>query len=111
MSLDTTILDSYRDYMGDDADAFIEEILDTFCVGAPQLMAALEEALATNTIEAFVRAAHTLKSNSATVGATALTSLCAEMEQEGKGGNIQALGSKVSQAREELTRVLALLKK
>ncbi|MEW5829561.1 MAG: Hpt domain-containing protein [Chloroflexota bacterium] len=111
MSLDLSILNSYREYMGEDADTFIQEIIDAFCTGAPLLLDTLEKSLAKDDAEAFVRAAHTLKSNCATVGATELTALCAGMEQEGKVGDIQNLGDKVSQARDELTRVLALLKK
>jgi HPt (histidine-containing phosphotransfer) domain-containing protein len=110
MSLDLSILNSYRDYMGEDADVFIQDILDTFYISAPQLVTTLEESLANNNVDTFVRAAHTLKSNSATVGAAALTALCADLEQAGKAGNLEALTGKVSQTKDELAHVITLLK-
>lgn len=111
MSLDLSILNSYREFMGEDANAFIQDILDTFLSNAPQLVTTLEESLANDNVDAFVRAVHTLKSNSATVGATALAAVCAEIEHAGKSGNIQGLSGKVSQVKDELAQVMTLLKK
>jgi HPt (histidine-containing phosphotransfer) domain-containing protein len=111
MNIDTSTLNSYRDFMGEEADAFIAEIISSFLEDGPILVSTMEDAIATDNPETFVRAAHTLKSNSATVGATMLTSLAAEMEREGKFGNIAGLHEKVAQSKEELSCVTDELKR
>lgn len=109
MSLDPSALNSYREFMGEDAQAFIAEIIASFIENAPTLLASAEQAMGSGDQETFVRAAHTLKSNSATLGATLLASLAAEMEREGKAGNMINMGDKLAQAKEELARVIEML--
>ena len=110
MSIDPAALDSYREFMGEEADTFIDDIVSSYRDNAPKLLAAIAGALPANDLETFTRAAHTLKSNSATVGATALTQLSAEMENLGKAGDAQALEEFVTKAKLELQIVLDELK-
>ena len=77
MIIDSSALDSYRDFMGEEADAFIAEVIGSFLDSGPKLVSNLEEAWESNNQEALVRAAHMLKSNSATLGATLLADLAA----------------------------------
>ncbi len=77
MSLDLSILNSYRDFMGEDADSFIGDIIRSYLNDAPKLLDTLKETIASGDTARFVRSAHTLKSNSATLGATQLASLAA----------------------------------
>lgn len=109
MSLDPSALDSYREFMGEDAQAFIAEIIQSFLEAGPRLLQTAEQMLQSGDQEAFVRAVHTLKSNSATVGATLLASLAAEMEREGKTDHWHSLGGKLAEAKQELARVIELL--
>jgi len=109
MSLDPSTLDSYREFMGEDAQAFIAEIIATFIEGAPTLLSNAEQAMETGDQETFVRAVHSLKSNSATMGATLLASLAAEMEREGKTDNWKGLSGKLAEAKQELARVIEML--
>jgi len=99
MSLDPSALDSYREFMGEEAQAFIAEIVGSFIENAPTLLSNAEQAMGTGDQETFVRAVHTLKSNSASLGATLLASLAAEMEQEGKAGNMKDMGGKLAEAK------------
>lgn len=62
---------------------FVAELVDTFLEEAPRMMADLDAALAARDAEAFRRAAHSLKSNSYTFGATALGALAKELELGG----------------------------
>ena len=48
---------------------FIGELIDTYCQETPQLIAALQQALAQGDAPAFQRAAHSIKSTSASLGA------------------------------------------
>ena len=84
MSIDTSVLDSYRDFMEEEADDFIREILDEFYQNSHELLSKLGEAPDESNVNEFVRAAHTLKSTSATVGATRLSTLASSLEQKGK---------------------------
>ncbi|RME88864.1 MAG: Hpt domain-containing protein [Anaerolineae bacterium] len=105
MTIDHSALDAYREMMGDEADAFIADIIDTYLNNAVNLFADLESALGNGDAQTFVRAAHTLKSTSATVGAQELSSLAAELEAEGKNQNLTSLAPKVAQAREMFAQV------
>ncbi|GIV65485.1 MAG: Hpt domain-containing protein [Chloroflexota bacterium] len=109
MSLDLSILNSYRDFMGEDADSFIGDIIRSYLNDAPKLLDTLKETIASGDTARFVRSAHTLKSNSATLGATQLASLAAELEQAGKTTPLPELASKVAAAEEELCRILRAL--
>ncbi len=110
MTLDPSALNNYREFMGEEADAFIVDIVETFLDNAPQLLAHMEASMASADSQGFVRAAHTLKSNSATVGATLLASLAAELESRGKTEDLSTLAEQVRLAREEYVSVSRLLK-
>ncbi|GAB4505082.1 MAG: hypothetical protein Fur0043_20770 [Anaerolineales bacterium] len=110
MTLDPSALDSYREFMGEDAEAFIADIIQSFLEAGPQLVQTAEQALQAGEQEAFVRAVHTLKSNSATLGATQLSALAAEMERKGKSEGLVGLESGLIEAKAELVRVIEALK-
>ncbi len=110
MTLDPSALDSYREFMGEDAQAFIAEIIQSFLEAGPQLIQTAEQALQAGQQETFVRAVHTLKSNSATLGATQLAALAAEMERKGKSEGLAGLETSLAEAKAELMRVLEALK-
>ncbi len=62
---------------------FVTELVDTFLEDAPALLAELRNARAAADAERFRRAAHSLKSNSHTFGATALGTLARTLELGG----------------------------
>ena len=62
---------------------FVAELVGTFLEEAPGMLADLRAALAARDAERFRRAAHSLKSNSHTFGATALGALAREIELRG----------------------------
>ena len=106
MGIDPAALESYQEFMGEEAEAFILDIVSSYRENAPKLISAIEEALSGEDQEAFTRAAHTLKSNSATIGATDLSQLSAEMEQYGKVGELSGMQEKILQLKKELQSVL-----
>src|SRR6478736_3149205 len=59
---------------------FVTELVDTFLTEAPLMLAELRSALANGNGERFRRAAHALKSNSNTFGATALAAHARQLE-------------------------------
>ena len=62
---------------------FVVELVDTFLQEAPVMLAELRSAQATGTADAFRRAAHSIKSNSHTFGATKLGDMARDIELGG----------------------------
>jgi HPt (histidine-containing phosphotransfer) domain-containing protein len=62
---------------------FVRELLDAFLADAPQLLRTLRSAQAAGDAVAFRRAAHSLKSNANSFGASALSALARELEETG----------------------------
>ena len=109
--IDTSVLDSYRDFMEEDAEDFIREILGEFYTNTQELMEKLSQIPIETNSEDFVRAAHTLKSTSATVGATELSSLAASLEQKGKEQAFAEIALLLPALREVFEKAEAELKK
>ena len=59
---------------------FVADLVGTFLEEAPRMQAELAAALAARSVERFRRAAHSLKSNGLTFGATALGAMARELE-------------------------------
>jgi HPt (histidine-containing phosphotransfer) domain-containing protein len=98
-NVDWNILQSLKESVGED---FIGVMLETFLEETPQLMADLQNALAANDAEAFRRAAHSMKSNAATFGATRLSELAKELESIAKAGTLSEVGDRLKVLEEAL---------
>jgi HPt (histidine-containing phosphotransfer) domain-containing protein len=81
MELDLSTFEELKQMSGAD---FIDELVDTFLEDAPRLIAEMKAALQSGDADSFRRAAHSLKSNSATFGATGLSALAKEQEMLAK---------------------------
>jgi HPt (histidine-containing phosphotransfer) domain-containing protein len=103
--LDLSVLDPYRAVMGNKADEFVAELIDSFFVSAPDLLKSLQDSLASQSVDEFVRAAHTLKSTSRTLGAKRLATVAYVLEQEGKTRPLEALAEVVIKAHSEYVEV------
>ena len=62
---------------------FVQELVDTFLEEAPGMLEALRSAAAAGQADAFRRAAHSLKSNANTFGASSLGALARDLELGG----------------------------
>ena len=89
---------------------FVGELVGTFLEEAPQMLAELRSALAEASAERFRRAAHSLKSNSNTFGATQLGQMARDLELGGLVADsapvdaLQAAYEAAAAALQELTR-------
>ena len=88
---------------------FVAELVDTFLEEAPQMLAELRRALAEGNADRFRRAAHSLKSNANTFGATVLGKLARDLElgglalaRDAAGAPIEALGREYARVAEAL---------
>ncbi len=78
--IDKTTFEELRDTAGPD---FVAELVDTFVEEAPAMLDQLRVARAAGDADVFRRAAHSLKSNSATFGALQLSALARRLELDG----------------------------
>lgn len=85
--------------------------LDTFVAELPGREAAILRAAQDRSEEALRLAAHTLKSTSAAVGASALATICAELEALGSTAPAEEAMRKVARLRAECRRVVEALEK
>lgn len=86
--VDTEVL---RSLVGDDPE-LIREFLQTFRSSAARIAQEVNQAYCAGSAAKTVAAVHKLKSAARSVGAMALGDLCADMEQVGAAGQIDALG-------------------
>jgi HPt (histidine-containing phosphotransfer) domain-containing protein len=83
-AIDVTIFEALRDTAGAD---FVPELVAAFLEEAPPMLEELRSAREAGAAERFRRAAHSLKSNSQTFGATRLGELARELELTGLGAD------------------------
>jgi PAS domain S-box-containing protein len=88
---------------------FVRELISTFLSDAPHLVGTLRSSLEQDNPEELRIAAHTLKSNGWTFGATALASLSEELELSAQTGTLSGAGELVSRIENEYARVEAAL--
>lgn len=79
-AIDVAVFRELQDTAGAD---FVAELVDTFLEEAPAMLAELRGARADADAQRFRRAAHSLKSNSMTFGATMLGGLARALELKG----------------------------
>ena len=106
--LDRRVLDDLRESVGGDQ-AFVAELIDELLADAPRQIATLREAVAGGDGETTRRAAHTLKGNGRTFGATQLASLCQELEAAAANGELGAASQQVAEISDEWERVRVAL--
>jgi CheY-like chemotaxis protein/HPt (histidine-containing phosphotransfer) domain-containing protein len=96
--LDDAALDSLRELGGDE---FVAEVIDTFLADAPDLLAAMRTSLRDGDTDELRRAAHTLKSNGATLGAARFAEVCSELEALARSGQLEGASRLVERVEHE----------
>jgi HPt (histidine-containing phosphotransfer) domain-containing protein len=89
--------------------AFLAELVDVFLKDSPELIKQMRGGLLAGDIESVRRAAHSLKSNSASFGADRLAGAARELEMIAKGGTLDGAESKLSAVESEYAQLLPLL--
>ncbi len=107
MELDMTTFEELKQMSGED---FIDELVDTFLEDSPKLVTEMKAALQANDADTFRRAAHSLKSNSATFGANRLSELSRELEVLGKEHRLSEAETRLPPLEDTLRSVCAELK-
>ena len=89
---------------------FVRELVDTFLEEAPPMLAELGEAHAAGSAEAFRRAAHSLKSNASTFGASTLAAMARDLELQGIAAATPAALSALAQHYDQVSADLKALR-
>ena len=76
---------------------FVKELIDAYLDDSPSLINEMKTALQGNDAATFRRAAHTLKSSSASMGAMALSEISSELEMIGKAEELDQVDGKLDQ--------------
>ncbi len=90
--IDQVVFNELLESMGTD---FTRDLVNTFLEDAPRLIAQLQPALTAGDPDSFRRAAHSLKSNAATFGATALSALAKELEFMARENRLVEVGDRI----------------
>jgi CheY-like chemotaxis protein len=107
--LDARALETIRQMQQPGAPDLLEKIITLYLESSPQLMSALNGAIAANDAAAISRAAHALRSGSANVGAMALAEVCRALEAAGRSGDLTATADLGQQLAHEYARATAAL--
>jgi HPt (histidine-containing phosphotransfer) domain-containing protein len=107
--IDAAAFQQLFDSVGGDRE-FLGELLQTYFDDAPALLATMQSAVSAGNTEALRRAAHSLKSNSASFGAMSLSGLCKSVEDMAKTGTLDGAGVQIAAAEKEYARVVVRLK-
>jgi HPt (histidine-containing phosphotransfer) domain-containing protein len=86
-ALDPTAFDRLLDFAGGDAD-FVTELIDTFLEDAVTQLQRMADAARAGAIGELLIASHSLKTNSANVGAMQLSALCRLLEADARSGEV-----------------------
>ncbi len=109
LALDLAAIDQLRD-VADGDETFLGEVVDEYLADAPDQLDTIDSAVASGATDEALRAAHTLKSTSATFGARTLEGLAREIEGLARAGRLLEVVSLSRQAREELGSVTVQLR-
>jgi signal transduction histidine kinase/CheY-like chemotaxis protein len=87
LELDQNALQEIRRLQSETEPELLDRVIEAYFASAPGLLEALREAVTEEDPEALWRAAHSLKSSSAALGATGIARLCQGLEEIGRGGS------------------------
>jgi CheY-like chemotaxis protein/HPt (histidine-containing phosphotransfer) domain-containing protein len=107
--LDPVALSRLWSGLGEQAPTSMVELIDTALMSMPGLLGEARTALERGNTDDLGRAAHTLKSNAAYFGATALETVCREIERRADSRKLEGLGDMLTQCEAELSRTRMLL--
>ena len=105
-AIDDVILDQLLETVGGDA-IFLAELITSYLADSPPLLEEMERSAARGDAVSLRRAAHTLKSTSASLGAVRLSAICRGIEAAANNGEL--LAANVADAAAEFDAASAAL--
>ncbi len=84
---------------------FLAELIDVYLRDSPGLIGQMREGLAAGDVDGVRRAAHSLKSNSASLGANRLAGVARELEMIARGGTLAGAEAKLTAVEAEYAQL------
>lgn len=97
--IDLSVIEMLRELGGDDDPSLVVELIDLFLADAPSRIEEIQTGLRDGDFELLERAAHTLKSSSANLGARELSQVCMELEEMGRKAEAPSADQHAERAR------------
>jgi CheY-like chemotaxis protein len=107
--IDPQALDQIRSLQREGMPDLVEKVINLYLQDAPHLIQAIQEAVAQGDPLALKKAAHTLKSSSANLGAVTLAELCKTLEMMGHANTVENAEDIAAKMGAEYNRVLEAL--
>ena len=108
--IDESVLDGYRFLQEAGCPDVVTEFIDSYLADLPGRIEALHAAVAAGDPPRVRSAAHALKGSSASLGATAVASVCGRMEAAARAGDVEAVRPWLSELDPEIHRAVERLK-
>ena len=108
-AVDMKVFQTLLHNFGNDSQEFLEELTGSYLDNSPQLLRTMIDACKADDRVALHRAAHTLKSNSATLGAKTLAELCRALERDSHSLAASDIAARLEQIQMEYAAVAAML--
>lgn len=108
-AIDLKIMQAFRKMIGADAVGILVELINSYLQETPKVIQSMRVASSQGDVTLLRLLAHTLKSSSATLGASTLASLCKDLETSCQEATLMHLPDKVAVLAVEFTRVEAAL--
>lgn len=87
-AIDPITFQALRHDVGEDGDQFLEELIECYLENSVQLIHDIQSAVTEGNLPLLKQSAHNLKSTSASLGAIALATLCQQLEEIARSGNL-----------------------
>ena len=107
--IDLAAVKNLEAMLGQRAATMIPELIDSFFADAVRLQAEAKQAIERGNASELRRAAHTLKANSATLGAIELAQASLELEMQAKSGTVNGSAVLLARVEREYTRAQSAL--
>lgn len=104
--LATQQLDEIADMASDSGSILVKSIVDLYLEHTPGLIQQIKKALSERNAESLFKAAHSLKSSSANIGALRLSVLASQFEQNGREGNVVSAEKMIEELDDTLRQTL-----
>jgi len=109
-ALDMRVIQDLRDLGGEDDPGLLFELVGMFLTDAPQRIREIETSLANGDVKTLERAAHTLKSSCANIGAPKLSEICKKIEEIARTRSTDGIAPLLSAAQGNYGQVEIALK-
>jgi len=106
--IDASTFATLLDSLGGDVD-LLGQLVEAYFESSPELFDAMQQAIEAGQAPSLQRAAHSLKSGSASFGALAFAAQCKELEDLGKRGDLLAADEKSRRLADAYPQVVAAL--